>query len=371
VAALTIPEGRSDADFQVELARMPEGRYRLEFAVGDEWELPSFPDAYARSIQELEIAGSQVRLLDSQARHLEDFLEAVDCGLPIPEFFDPRIAKLLVSRPEVTQRLWEALYRGWRRRDDSAQSPESQPDGPIDLLRYIVTHADEDEVTLLEAFAQALGHVQEQGNLGLAEWGGSAVVYLGAMQRPWGSNLRELFSAQLFSASGGRAVPTLAAVYDQITWTNCSVARQFLSELLSASRIVRHQSLQVCHIQKHHPNAKENELIIVRKAKRQVGVPRGVVMDNTSTAFVPLERWHAVRPAKETPNVICRVLAFFQRALAWGAACCSEDAYNAIDTLGKQTFRIDPRNYVRELLRADSEFRSFAVSPTRGMTDES
>jgi hypothetical protein len=345
-----VPENLNEAEFEVDLARMPDGRYRLEFAVADEWELPSFPDAYARNIQDLEIAGTDMGLVDSQARHLDDFLEAVECGLPVAEFFDPRIAKVLVSRPEVTQRLWEALYQ------------RSRQDAPIDVLRQILTHADEDELALLEALAMGVVNVKDKGNFELAEWASSAIVQLGVMQRPWGSSLRELFSAPLFPSSGSRALPPLAEVYDQINWTTGCFARQFLKGLLKVSRIVRHQGLQVSFIHENHPNARENDLVVFRKAKAQPGVPRGIRLDNTSTAFVPVERWHSVRPDKETPKVICYVLAFFQRALAWGAGGCSENTFNAIDTLGKEVFLFDPVNYVRELLRADSEIQRSASS---------
>jgi hypothetical protein len=126
----------------------------------------------------------------------------------------------------------------------------------------------------------------------------------------------------------------------------------------------------VLEIRETHPRAEPDDIIICRRERSQRGIPRNVSVKHSSVVFLRGDRWHAVRPGKETPGVTRFVLTFFQRALAWDVAQCSEVTYNGVGSLGKMALRSDPAGYARESLDIDSRIQKLIMSNTLGLRDE-
>ncbi len=160
-AEARVEDGRNTAEFEKLAADFPDGRYRIEFAVADDWETPGCPDAYARNIRDLEIRPNelQVQFFDAEMRRLDDFLDAVECGFPVADFFDKRIGRAFQSKPDVVRRFLTALHhraQAARHTDEQTPSGRDLESGSIEVLQYVLTQSEEPGIVVMEAFASGL-----------------------------------------------------------------------------------------------------------------------------------------------------------------------------------------------------------------------
>lgn len=377
VGEQVVPDGLTEAVFELDQSALPDGTYRLEFALRDDWCSPVAPGSFARNIQDFELRGANATLFDSQRRQFDDFLEAIKDGSLrsdeiVNAFFCPQIGAAFIDHADNARQFCHTVYLRWRETACDRKNEERLQDC-VSLIRHVFSRADVDQLKLVEAMAAAALREREQtGNDELIGWWLHALAELGVLQHSWGPSFTELLKrkpARPPHWTTGLAVSDtqLQEVYQAVTWSGPDIAVMFLEELRQIAKRLTCSGRAVTRVE-YRPT--EGWPIVVQyRAKPQRGVPPGVVSD-IGRRFLDTTGIHRVQPQRWSDATNVFLLAWFQRGLAWRVLSCSEERYNQIDELGKQFCNRFGDEYLSRLWHTEQSLREWAKTSQRQMRDE-
>jgi hypothetical protein len=363
----SVRDGEEEAWFDLEARIVPDALYRLEFALRDEWSSPMVPDSFARNIQDFELRGNDVALLDSQRRHFDDFLEAIAdaelAGTEVVDVFCPGMGKILVDQENACRHFCQQVFLRWKNSSVGRRIDHWQDDCHS-IVGEVFSQAKIEDLRLMEAIARnALREADEAGSEELMGWWLYALVQAGLLKKFWGPSSAELIKRnppQPARISTHPSVPAtlLEEIYKAVSWSSAEIAVTFLETLRRNVKKVVCGGRPVAQVE-CRASDEEWPLLVFYRAKAQAGVPRGAGLSSTGRRFLDTASFHRVQPEKWTPPAQRFVLAWFQRGLAWGVLSCSEEHYNRIHEFGKSFCAEFGPEYLRQLCEAEQDLRSW------------
>src|SRR5579883_472847 len=109
---IPVGDGVDEIGFEVPEQRLPDGRYLLEFAVGDDgWNPPVKPDLFKEGLQVVQLDASSAELLGSPAGRLDELLEAYESNDPLNPDLRNRVVDDILAGPVTA--IWALRDRGW------------------------------------------------------------------------------------------------------------------------------------------------------------------------------------------------------------------------------------------------------------------